>query len=249
MSETKNKLQDKMSRIYWLTWRQSMQKYVERGPQSDPTRGQGRVLAILKIQSSMSARDLSYLLGIRPQSLNDLLVKLEKNGYITRAQSTEDRRSVIVSLTDKGREEKQNGADSFDVFDSFTAEEQNTLDGYLDRILTTLEGKLTADECKPYAEWETEAKEKYGENFEKLLNFRRDGRPQEGNFTGFGGNGFGFGATGFNFGGNYVPTYPTYPTEPQGGGAVHPFTFPHGFEPGVIIPPMPYIPPSQDEEE
>lgn len=35
--------------------------------------GQARVLAMLKIQAEMTAKDLSYLLGIRQQSLNELL--------------------------------------------------------------------------------------------------------------------------------------------------------------------------------
>ncbi len=41
-------------------------------------RGQGRILAVLKIKADISQKELTHLLAIRPQSLGELLVKLEK---------------------------------------------------------------------------------------------------------------------------------------------------------------------------
>lgn len=46
-----------------------------------------------------SFADLSYLLGIRQQSLN----KLEKSGYVERRPSEADRRVMVVHLTEKGK--------------------------------------------------------------------------------------------------------------------------------------------------
>ncbi len=51
---------------------------------ADPARGQGRILAMLKIQPKIKTRELAYLLGIRQQSLNELLNKLEKSGHVER---------------------------------------------------------------------------------------------------------------------------------------------------------------------
>ncbi len=50
-----------------------------------------------------SFADLSYLLGIRQQSLNEPLNKLEKSGYVERRPSEEDRRVMVVHLTEKER--------------------------------------------------------------------------------------------------------------------------------------------------
>ena len=40
--------------------------------------------AMLRLKSKITAKDLSYILGIRQQSLNETLQKLEKEGYIVR---------------------------------------------------------------------------------------------------------------------------------------------------------------------
>lgn len=46
--------------------------------------------AILRIQPEIKIKDLSYLLGIRQQSLRELLNKLEKSTYIKRKTSEEE---------------------------------------------------------------------------------------------------------------------------------------------------------------
>lgn len=40
---------------------------------------------MLRLKSKITAKDLSYILGIRQQSLNETLQKLEKEGYIVPA--------------------------------------------------------------------------------------------------------------------------------------------------------------------
>lgn len=90
------------SHLQWL-----LHNYVQHGPMADPTRGQGRMLTMLQLQDGISTKDLSYLLGIRIASLNELLSKLEKTGYVTREPSEIDKRVMIICLTDKGRNEKR----------------------------------------------------------------------------------------------------------------------------------------------
>ena len=65
-------LQEKLTRLQWLLRQQQMTEMAVHGPFADTSRGQGRVLALLKIQPEISTRDLAYLLNIRQQSLNEL---------------------------------------------------------------------------------------------------------------------------------------------------------------------------------
>lgn len=57
------------------------------GDMADVTRGQGRVLTVLQNTDNISTKDLAYVMGIRQQSLNELLKKLEKKGYVVRKPS------------------------------------------------------------------------------------------------------------------------------------------------------------------
>lgn len=113
-------------------------------PLQDVSRGQGRILAMLKIKDKMTAKDLSYLLGIRQQSLNESLKKLEKAGYITRQPSLEDGRVMEISLTEKGRDLKQISNNS-DVLDGFLDEELKQFGSYVDRLWNAYDEKVEAD--------------------------------------------------------------------------------------------------------
>ncbi|SHN53535.1 MarR family winged helix-turn-helix transcriptional regulator [Desulfitobacterium chlororespirans] len=143
--ETKNfDLIMQLTRVEWLLHRYHQQNHMNFGPMGDPRRGQGRVLAILKMQPEISQKELSYLLDMRPQSLGELLSKLEKNEYITRTPSESDRRVMNVRLTKKGIEATESAEEfSFDhLFGCLSGEEQKSLSGYLDRIIATLEAEL-----------------------------------------------------------------------------------------------------------
>ena len=169
----------KLMRLQWLMQRRHMQGHGERGPFMDPTRGQGRVLALLK--EEISTKDLSYLLGIRQQSLNELLNKLERAGYILRAPLETDRRVMVVKLTEKGRAARQEEPDGSDLFDCLTQEEQAVLDGFLDRLIARLDEELGGDE----EAWVERARASMGdEMFEHLMSSmrgrgHRDGRRRD----------------------------------------------------------------------
>ena len=139
-------LYERFARLHHLRQRQKMTGYAEHGPFGDPSRGQGRVLAILKMQPQIATRDLSYVLGIRQQSLNELLGKLEKGGYVERLPAENDRRVMMVHITEKGRAETLPGREDLGIFDCLSLEEQQALAGYLDRVIEALEAKLGVDE-------------------------------------------------------------------------------------------------------
>ena len=65
--------------------------------------GRGRMLGLLLDHGEMSQSHLAYHLGIRPQSLSEMLTKAEADGMIVRRQSTEDKRQTLVSLTELGQ--------------------------------------------------------------------------------------------------------------------------------------------------
>lgn len=67
--------------------------------------GQYRCLFLLDSSGSISQRRMSMILEMRATSLSELLSKLEKKDFIQRVPSTKDKRTYVVSLTDKGRQE------------------------------------------------------------------------------------------------------------------------------------------------
>ena len=76
-----------------------------------PHRGQGRVLALLKMNPEISQKDLTFVLGMRPQSVGELLQKLEDKEMITREASEADRRIMIIRLTELGEKEAEKISD------------------------------------------------------------------------------------------------------------------------------------------
>ena len=104
----------------------------------DPRQGQGRILSALRRLNSISQKELGFILDIRPQSLGELLQKLESNGYITRHRSTTDKRALIVELTDKGERFQVQKPDYDELFADFSFEEKRAFKKSLDKISVQL---------------------------------------------------------------------------------------------------------------
>jgi Transcriptional regulators len=162
-------LYEKLQRLQWLMQKNRVRNRKHKGPMDDTLRGQGRVLSMLNLQPDISTKMLSFLLGIRPQSLNELLTKLEKNEYITRTPSEEDKRVILVRLTEKGENALPKGSEVPNIFTSLNQEEMDNLADYLDRIIVELEEKVEAlDEDRE--KQLNEIREKLGdEQFEKFM--------------------------------------------------------------------------------
>lgn len=113
---------------------------------ADPFRGQGRVLALLKLQPEISQRELGYLLNMRTQSLGELLAKLERSGYIVRTPSQADRRVLNIRLTQEGEAAAERMAEAQRTVENpldFLAEtEQAAFCEILDKIIATLEERM-----------------------------------------------------------------------------------------------------------
>lgn len=173
----------------------------------DPSQGQGRVLALLKLQPETTQKDLTFLLGMSRQALAELLGKLEKQGLIEREPSPDDRRVVIVRLTEAGRSAEQTkvdrqGAGHEELLDVLDDEEVAQLSAYLGRILEHAQER--------FAGALGERREAFEEMWRARRGFdprMRGGRPWFGPFGGFGGPG--------GFEGRPGPRGPGGPCGPQ----------------------------------
>jgi len=177
-----NELHQKLSRLQWLLHKQQIRRYADGGPMADTTRGQGRILAVLKLKDGISTKDLSYLLGVRVSSLNEILTKLEKSGHVTREAYEEDKRVMLVKLTEKGKSEEGPGSAEFgDIFACLSEQEQQNFGEYLDRVLAALTEKLGYDD-----EEEFDRMMAAREHFAETMGSRFDRRSLHGLFGGFG---------------------------------------------------------------
>lgn len=181
MKDNYTELYEKLSKLQWLLQRYRMATRAECGPFADTTRGQGRVMAALTMQSEISTKDLSYLLGIRIPSLNELLNKLEKSGYIRRSPSEADKRVMLIQLTEKGKEAQIAETDYSDIFDCLNDEEQKAFGDYLDRVIDALEAQVgdMPDEAE-MQHWMKGARSRMGD--ERFDRFMRQGFRGRGGF-------------------------------------------------------------------
>jgi len=177
-----HELYEKLSRLQWLLHKQQIRGYANGGPMMDTTRGQGRILAVLKLRDGISTKDLSYLLGVRVSSLNELLSKLEKSGYVTREPSEQDKRVMLVKLTEKGQNAEGPATVDFDnIFDCLSDDEQQAFGEYLDRIIAALTTMIGYDDEEEY-----ERMAAAREHFAQMLGDKFDGHDFRGMFGGFG---------------------------------------------------------------
>jgi len=113
----------------------------------NPYRGQGRVLSVLKMKPEISQRELAYLLDMSKQALAELLTKLEKSGYISRQPSENDKRVIMIKLTEEGMRSAvdmdEASVDSFhdQVLDCLEDDELEKFDEYLGRLIRQYEGR------------------------------------------------------------------------------------------------------------
>lgn len=185
-------LTTKFIHLMWLANGLRARTFRGRGPLADTTRGQGRLLAALKLKDGIPTKDLAAVLGMSTASLNELVGKMVKAGYVTREQSPDDGRVMLITLTDAGRAVEQGRTpDDSDMFDCLSEDEQDALAGYLDKIIAALSERMGLD---PERDGFAVAMEERMRFFEEAGGFDRRGRRgfgggPRGGFGGFGGFG------------------------------------------------------------
>ncbi|MFT4083091.1 MAG: MarR family transcriptional regulator [Nocardioides sp.] len=76
----------------------------ERHPGNDLSLGAMAVLGALAFNGDLTLGELAARERVQPPSMTRTVNCLEKGSYVTRRPGEADRRQVIVSITDKGRE-------------------------------------------------------------------------------------------------------------------------------------------------
>jgi DNA-binding MarR family transcriptional regulator len=106
--------------------------------------GQGRALRLLSLRSPISQKELAYLLGIRSQSLAELLRKLEDAELVSRSPDPDDRRTAVVEITAAGRDaiDAQGDVLDDDPFSVLDADERARLAELLDKVIDGLEARF-----------------------------------------------------------------------------------------------------------
>ena len=107
-------------------------------------RGQARVLTMVAMKEGINQKDLAFLLGIRPQTIGEMLLKLEERGFVERRKSERDARAIQVFLTPEGREKAERIAQrrafvAADMFSALTDEEKEQLNTLLDKLSAELD--------------------------------------------------------------------------------------------------------------
>ena len=106
-----------------------------------PPREHGRVrlMNMLKENGELSQKEIAEKLDIRPQSLSELLVKMESDGFISRRQDKDDKRVIVVALTEKGEEQlvvlrQANREHAEKLFSPLTDDEKDALIAILKKL-------------------------------------------------------------------------------------------------------------------
>lgn len=120
--------------MYQLLHRYHLMWYGKNFGGLDPWQGQGRILSALRRMHSITQKELGFILDLRPQSLGELLQKLETNGYIIRYRSKEDRRALIVELTAKGETFQMQKPDYDELYIALSSEERKELKASLNKM-------------------------------------------------------------------------------------------------------------------
>ncbi|MGN0998478.1 MAG: MarR family winged helix-turn-helix transcriptional regulator [Faecousia sp.] len=118
----------------------------------DGKASQSRVLHILYDHENITQSQLQEIMGIRQSSMSELVQKLEEQHLISRERSEDDRRQILVFLTDAGREElhtndEKRSAQARELLVGLSGEEQEQLSCLLGKLLSDWEVKRNP-ECR-----------------------------------------------------------------------------------------------------
>ena len=101
---------------------------------------------MVSMKEGINQKDLAFLLGIRPQTIGELLRKLEERELVERRKSSTDGRAVQLYLTDAGRAKaaeisQRRAIAAADVFSVLDDDEKLQLDAILDKLSVELDSR------------------------------------------------------------------------------------------------------------
>ncbi len=130
-----------VTQIHHLGRRVFSELLKERGLDIGP--GQGRILFALWQEDGVPINELTKKTLLRKSTLSELLDSLENAGHVRRVQSEEDRRKVLIQLTEKTRQMLnvyiEVSKEMTKIFyEGFQPEEMDQFENYLERVLDNL---------------------------------------------------------------------------------------------------------------
>lgn len=192
MNEIKETIYEQLQQLQMLIHRSGFHHIHK---MHNPYRGQGRVLALLKLKSEISQKELTYLLGVSKQSAAELIGKLEKSGYITREPSEDDKRVMIVKLTEEGLkaavDSEDTPADSDRLLDCLSDDELKTFSEYLGRIIKQYEEQFPDEDFEQHRQRMADFMSSYGRGFGHGSGHHHHGQGSFRDFDGHGHHGCG----------------------------------------------------------
>lgn len=101
-SKIEKVLEDQLCFLLYASSREMTKKYKPLLDKLEVTYPQYLVLLLLWEQDTLTVKKLGELLALDSGTLTPMLKRMEQNGLIIRERSTEDERSVMIKLTEKG---------------------------------------------------------------------------------------------------------------------------------------------------
>lgn len=101
----RHSLQHSLSYLLCTLYRDLMASTEQRTRQAGISAAQWRFLRTLYVEEGVTQRELSRRVGVREPTTLRAVARLEKMGLVARQAATDDRRKVLLMLTDQGREQ------------------------------------------------------------------------------------------------------------------------------------------------
>ncbi|MCF6348376.1 MAG: MarR family transcriptional regulator [Flavobacteriaceae bacterium] len=98
------------------TWQAVAKMYNEQASKHDSTMATAFVLLNIDYENGTPSTALGPQMGMEPTSLSRILKTMEENGAIYREKNPEDGRSVLIKLTDYGKEMRKISKESVLIF-------------------------------------------------------------------------------------------------------------------------------------
>lgn len=102
MNSKNNEKVENVDLILKSTWLAVSKMYSELAQDHDATAVQALTLLKINPKEGTRSTNLGPKMAIEPTSLTRIIKLLEDNGYIYKEKTTNDKREVIIKLTDKG---------------------------------------------------------------------------------------------------------------------------------------------------
>ena len=133
------------------TWQAVAKLYNERAAKFDSTMATAFVLLNIDVEKGIPSTALGPSMGMEPTSLSRILKAIEAKGVIVREKNPDDGRSVIIKLTEYGKEMRAFSRTSVIIFNEkirehITEEELDAFFKVMSTINKLISEKLIFDE-------------------------------------------------------------------------------------------------------